>query len=928
MLCFQLLACSGPVKKGTLRDIDIASEKQTQGAVYIKAKSDDEIRKAYEAYLKHATDDTSLRQSAINRLAELEFELGNKIQKENENLKEGGDEAKDEELYNQRLNKTIELLSTSIRDFPNSKGNDKTLYQLAKAYDLQGQQQNTRRTLERLVHKHKKSPHYVESQFRLAEIYFSERNFKKAEDAYNEVVSSKKNEVFYEKAIFKRGWTRFKLEFYEEAIDDFLVSVTYHGFPDYEDLNPQELQQFNEYFRAIGLCFSYLGGAEPINEFFKNNSDFKYLYYTYAYLADIYLKQLRYTEAADTLDYFITHYPKSENIPESHIKMLDIWKESGFQNQLFKAVEVFYSKYNPSSQYWVKTNPNRKIYKKIFTSLEKYLLIMAAHHHNKYQKKHKKADYVKAKQWYERYLKHYNSYARKNNIHFLFAELLAERKSHNKALFYYELAAYDGEIILNKDAAYATITTTNMLLNKKADPQDKEEWLNKHIKYSTIYTRLYPADKRSVKIISNAAAMAFKAKQYSRAIEISELIPSTSVVSKSTLNAQIVKAHAYFELKQYANAEAAYQTVLDQERLGKKTKAKMEDKLALSIYKQAAVENEQKNIEQATRNYLRISDAAPRSSIAATGMYDAIALFMQHEKWNEAIYNIKRFKSLYPRHKLNAEASKKLSVAYLKSGQGIKAAQEFEKMSSFGGDTKTKIAALWKAAELYESKNDTKAAIRTYKDLVKNYRRPYPQYLEAMLKITTLYGAAGNTKQVTSWRKKIISADKRVSKKHKNDRTKFIASTASLSLAKDVHINFDKIKLTLPLKKSLQKKKRAMQSAVEYYGKASTYGIAETTTEATFAIAQIYKNFSTALLESERPRNLKGDDLEQYQILLEDRAFPFEEKAIEFFETNLTRVNQGVYNEWIKKSYAELEKLFPARYKREARLDDYISVLH
>lgn len=927
-LCLILAACSNSVKRATLRDIDIASIKQTHENVYIKAKSEEEIRKAYEEYLKHATDDTALRLSAINRLAELEFELGNKLQQENENLKSGGSDETDDKLYNARLDKTIELLSTSIRDFPDSKGNDKTLYQLAKAYDMKGKSEKTRVVLERLVKKHKKSPHYVEAKFRLAEIYFSERKFQASENAYTDVISSKRNEVFYEKAIFKRGWARFKQEFYEEAIDDFLVSVTYHGFADYDDLTENELQQFTEYFRAIGLCFSYLGGAEPINNFFKANPDFKYLFYTYAYLSDIYLKQSRYTDAVETLDYFINNYPDSRNIPESKMKIIEIWKESGFKRQLFASIEDFYSKYNPGSQYWVKTNPSRTIYKKSFVSLEKFLLLMAAHHHNLYQKKHRKRDYNSAKVWYARYLKHYNAYARKNNIHFLFAELLAENKEHDKALFYYELAAYDTEIILNKDAAYATITTTNHILQSKNYEKDKESWLNKHVKYATLFTRLYPEDKRSADIISNAAAMAFKSKQYIKAIELAELIPANSVISKSFINAQVIKAHSYFQLQQYANAEAAYQTIVESDRIGKKTRQKMEDKLALSIYKQGTNESEQKNFKQASWHFLRISSVAPNSSIGATGLYDAIAMAMANKKWPEVIAHIKRFKSLYPTHKLNNEVSKKLSVAYLNSDQNIEAAKEFEKLSSYEQDSNLRIAALWKAAELYESKKDVKSAIRSYNEIIRKHKRPYPQYLEAMQKVIALYTAQGNTKQVTQWQKKIISADKKVSKKHKTDRTKFIASTASLNLAKDKHKQFGSIKLTLPLKTSLRNKKLAMQKAVEFYGRASTYGIAETSTEATYAIAEIYRDFSISLLKSERPKGLKGDDLEQYQILLEDRAFPFEEKAIEFFETNLSRVHNGVYNEWIKKSYSQLVELFPARYKREARLDDYISVLH
>ncbi|MDH5179165.1 MAG: tetratricopeptide repeat protein [Gammaproteobacteria bacterium] len=929
ILCLALAACDSRPKRPTLRDIDIVSSKQTYQNVYIKPKSEEEIRQAYEEYLKHATTDTSLRLSAINRLAELEFELGNKIQKEKENLKSGAGAENDDKLYNERLDKTIELLSSSLRDFPKSKGNDKTLYQLAKAYDMRGDLENSRDALAQLVTNHPKSPYFVESQFRLAEIYFAEKRYREAETAYTSVISAKKSELFYEKAIFKRGWSRFKQEFYEEAIDDFLISVTYHGFADYDDLTERELQQFNEYFRAIGLCFSYLGGAEPINNFFKENQDFKYLYYTYAYLSDIYRKQLLFTDAIETLNYFNKTYPDSPNIPESQIKILEIWKESGFTNQLFATVENVYKKYNPGSEYWVKVNPSKKIYKNTSASLEQFLLMMAAHYHSLYQKKHKNTYFNNAQLWYDRYIQHYSSHARKNNIHFLYAELLAEHKDYDKSLQFYEQAAYDSDIILNKDAAYATITITNNLLTDDRYKKNRETWLTKHIKYATLFTRLYPDDKRSLDIISNAAAMAFRLKLYPKAIELADLIPSNAQVSKATINAQIVKAHSFFELQQYANAEVAYQSILDSERLGEKTRSSVEDKLALSIYKQGSAELTNKNYEQATGHFLRISDTVAKSSIAATGLYDAIALAMEHNRYKDAIVYIKRFKTLYPSNKYSIEVSKKLSVAYLKSGMSKEAADEYVKLSRGGEqDSNVRVAALWKAAELYEEKKDIPAAISSYTEITQKYQRPYPQYLEAMQKIVTLYELQGNHKMVNTWQHKIMTVDKRASKKNKSDRTNFIAATASLNLARNVHAEFNKQQLTLPLERTLKQKKQSMQKAVEYYGRASSYGLADASTEATYAIAEIYRDFSKALINSERPKHLKGEELAQYSIVLEDKAFPFEEKAIEFFETNMSRVNNGVYNEWIKKSHARLIELFPVRYKREAILDDYVNVLH
>jgi hypothetical protein len=54
--------------------------------------------------------------------------------------------------------------------------------------------------------------------------------------------------------------------------------------------------------------------------------------------------------------------------------------------------------------------------------------------------------------------------------------------------------------------------------------------------------------------------------------------------------------------------------------------------------------------------------------------------------------------------------------------------------------------------------------------------------------------------------------------------------------------------------------------------------------------------------------------LEQYNVLLEEQAFPFEEKAIKLHEVNAARAKDGTYDEWVQKSYAALAQLNPGRY--------------
>ena len=115
-----------------------------------------------------------------------------------------------------------------------------------------------------------------------------------------------------------------------------------------------------------------------------------------------------------------------------------------------------------------------------------------------------------------------------------------------------------------------------------------------------------------------------------------------------------------------------------------------------------------------------------------------------------------------------------------------------------------------------------------------------------------------------------------------------------------------------------------MKKVVSSYDNAMKYRVAEITTSATYYIAEIYNDFATALLQSQRPKKLSADELEQYDVLLEEQAFPFEEKAIDIHAANAERVKDNIYDKWVKLSITALSKLNPVRYAKIEKGERYV----
>ena len=212
-------------------------------------------------------------------------------------------------------------------------------------------------------------------------------------------------------------------------------------------------------------------------------------------------------------------------------------------------------------------------------------------------------------------------------------------------------------------------------------------------------------------------------------------------------------------------------------------------------------------------------------------------------------------------------------------------------------------------------------------DIISRYPNPLSESIEARYRLLELTEQTGNVQQRSARLRDLVSVDATAGAQ-RSDRTRYLAAIASLELAEPVRRQFEVVKLTQPLAESLKIKRALMEDVLEVYTKAADYGIAEVTTAATFRLAEVYETFGADLVNSERPQNLDAAALEQYELLLEEQVYPFEEKAIELYMANTDRAPDGVYDEWVQKSFNRLASLMPARYSKVERGEDVVTTLY
>jgi hypothetical protein len=267
-------------------------------------------------------------------------------------------------------------------------------------------------------------------------------------------------------------------------------------------------------------------------------------------------------------------------------------------------------------------------------------------------------------------------------------------------------------------------------------------------------------------------------------------------------------------------------------------------------------------------------------------------------------------------------------VAYAESNHPGQAAPEFERIAQAPGETpEVQREAILQAADLYDKAGNTAKSRAMLEAFVKRFPQPLNPAMEARNKLSAIAAKSGDLKGRDVWLKDIIAAD-RSAGAARTDRSRALAAKATLTLAAPVREEFIRIKLVAPLKKSLVEKRKAMEAALKAYAQAVDYQVTEVTTAATFESAELYRQLGKDLMSSERPKNLSKDELEQYNVLLEEQAFPFEENSIKLHEVNTARTKDGTYDEWVQKSFAALAQLNPGRYGKVELGEPLVESIH
>lgn len=830
------------------------------------------------------------------------------------------------------LARAITLYERVLADHPGDEANDHALYQLARARQFAGDNAAAATLLQALGDRYPSSSLRADALFRGAEMRYLAGDYALAEREYRRVLDMGDRYPQYEPAQYKYGWSLYQQGRYEDAVPVFLAILERELPPGELDdpvaalsgVGARQAEVASESLRVLGLSFAALGGGPAVSRHFSAGQEPRFLAMLYASLGTQLQAQRRYTDAAQAFEAFAAKAPQHRLAPRFRRHAIAALEAGGFGEPMLAAQARFVEAYAPDSAYWNGRSPDATTVVDVRTMLDG----LARHRHAQAQQLPvagvaRRATFAAAAQLYRRQLELFPQDEAAPQTTLLLADALLEAGDTEDAARQYARSAYDyPEHARAPEAAHAAVQAWRQLA--EAQPARRETALRAAVAAGEQLAERFPAHPQRLPVLVAVAQDLHELKDYEAAIARARQVLETRAPAALAQQAWVVVADSQFALARHEEAEDAYRRLLAGTGGAPEARAEWQRRVAITLYRRGELARGEQRWRDAAQLFERAGDAAPEPTLRAAADYDAASAYVELKDWPGAQRSLERFRARHPSHALIADADRKLATAYERGGQHAAAAQVYARIAQRAEETpELRRDAAWRSASLYDRASAPAAAIAAYESYVRAWPQPLATAQQARRRLADLESQSPGRAQ--HWLRAIVDAD--TASGVRDDGSRQLAAQASLELGRAQAMEAARVSLRGGEAARLAQRLKLTQSAVATLDRAAAFGYADTTTAAAYELGAMYRELARALLASERPAGLQPLEREQYELLLEEQAFPFEEKAIAAHENNLSRLRQGLWNEWIRRSSLALADLVPVKYaKRDERENSYDSL--
>ncbi len=863
-----------------------------------------EVARRYQRLFDNS-DEPEVRIDALNRLSNIQTVTNEDVS--------FGDE-REQQVYHQALDSY-----ESILDRGSYQGRlDELLYQMAKAHAYTGQAKDSIDRLRQLVGLYPSSSLVPEARFRIAEAAFSAGDYAVAESEYSRVVTGDGADSLKTKARYMQGWSQYKQgpSSWERAGQTFLAVLD--RFSDETDsfrrIPPSDAGLVEDTFRIIALMAADARGTDSLAQWLNQAGGRDYAYLLYDRLADYYASNARYEDSVAANHRFVDQHPNHSAVPAFLAQNVDVWLMAGRAERVREARADYVRTFAEAGRYQALVRSDRQRW-------QNFSRLLADYHYGQAEESvagRRQEQFRLAADYYRQLAPRI---AEPGEVLRLAGDAFLQAGEHQDALTGFRQAAYDTSGYQGAaDAAWAAVVIQRSAVDTDyAHVATVDDLALEAERFAATFSD----DRRLPALNADIANRLLARDRHDDALRFAEAaLVHPAAGAQERYSAWLVSGEVFVTGESFGLAENAWRKSLALLESGElpdkqgKDSESLQRQLAGSIYHQGEQAATEGKTDQAVAHYQRLESVLPGSDIAIKGRYDAANTLLQADRWQAAINELNRFRDDYPRQELTGTISEKLVFAYQASGQPVRAADE---LMAGTGDEAPSWERQLRAAELFHQANADERRNRIYVAwLNRDEAARTPLDSDAHIRNQTIRQRLVEA-DVEPRRYRTEMVEEELASQWHSDDTMAWAGRAAMVLAEGEAIQFAEVSLQHPLGPSLQKKQQALESARMRLSQAEQLGGEALSSEILYRRAELYRVMAADLMASEAPADLNELEAMQYQMLLDEEAYPFEEQAIKLHAENHQRLADGEFDHWVEQSLRVLAKLFPGRYDRDVR---------
>ncbi|UCG38034.1 MAG: tetratricopeptide repeat protein [bacterium] len=798
------------------------------------------------------------------------------------------------------FSEAIEAYRVVIENFPEHPLAEDALYGMAYCFTEQGDQDRAAEGYARLVQTFPDTRYAVEIHMRLGEHYFTMEDMNQAIEHYLFVVQRGQWE-YREKALYKLGWCYYNRDDYDQAIDTFFSII---------DLDIQRTTTgenlLNESMDIIARAYAESGGTPALVRRLEKRGPDPTSPLILLKLANLYRERSFYPEAIGTYRTYVNRYPAGRDLPAVLQHLVESYHVYGDLLASLEVSETLKDHIGPGTP-WYSVASAEERSSAVALVLEN-LATSAGRRRARSQTGGREAELLQA-----------------------LADLTA-----------YEAMAVSGTpcdtgylkgIVLTELDRYPEAAAS---LNTLAQQEQCSDIAAKAILTSvafqiSTYEGLGKVDlpllQGSVELLTTVAGERQEASRSILALgEITLNLEDPSGArahfsrvireypdSPEAGKARMLIARTFFKEGEFRQAAAWFKESW-RKAVEDRESAEAKRLHVYSLFKHAESLSASGKATEAAERFEAIYDQFPEADVAQVSLYNAGKIYKSIGLERKATSLFETLAASYTESEFASEALQ-MSVLILEAlGDPVRAADDSMVLAS-RTEGRERAEALLKAAQLYSAGNAPARAASTRSA----YIAQFPEPMEELTRQTHLLGR--DLEALGDWPGAQAAFERTIALGKKGKDPSGIAGWAArsqLRIAENSFSRYDAYHLQPPVEDTILRKRELLQDVIRKFVAAGSYRTADVITASNYFIGRALELFKEDILSSPRPGGFNDAELEEYELLLQEMAYPFEEKALEAYRVNVTRaVSLEILDPWIEKTYERLAELAPWAYQRE-----------